>query len=110
MRTSLSSRWPNDPRLRWDIRPTAAVLRKAIDNLFSYEAGNYLLDGIAETAQGLAKRTMWRSTLAVLTGLGPEMSYRQYTEVLRFFRESGASLHVLQTWHGDRRVRGVKSC
>jgi VWFA-related protein len=77
-----------------------AVLRKAIDNLFSYEAGNYLLDGIAETAQGLAKRTMWRSTLAVLTGLGPEMSYRQYTEVLRFFRESGASLHVLQTGTG----------
>lgn len=77
-----------------------AVLRKAIDNLFAYEAGNYLLDGIAETAQGLAKRTMWRSTLVVLTGLGPEMSYRQYTEVLRFFRESGASLHVLQVGMG----------
>jgi VWFA-related protein len=77
-----------------------AVLRKAIDNLFAYEAGNYLLDGIAETAQGLAKRTMWRSTLAVLTGLGPELSYRQYTEVLRFFRESGASLHVLQLGMG----------
>lgn len=77
-----------------------AVLRKAIDNLFAYEAGNYLLDGISETAQGLAKRTMWRSTLAVLTGLGPEMSYRQYTEVLRFFRESGASLHVLQVGMG----------
>jgi VWFA-related protein len=77
-----------------------AVLGKAIDNLFAYEAGNYLLDGIAETAQGLAKRTMWRSTLAVLTGLGPELSYRQYTEVLRFFRESGASLHVLQLGMG----------
>jgi VWFA-related protein len=89
-------------------RPTIAVgyttdratLRKAIDNLFAYDAGNYLLDGIAETAQGLAKRTMWRSTLAVLTGLGPELSYRQYTEVLRFFRESGASLHVLQLGMG----------
>ena len=89
-------------------RPTIAVgyttdrtvLHKAIDNLFAYEAGNYLLDGIAETAQGLAKRTMWRSTLAVLTGLGPELSYRQYTEVLRFFRESGASLHVLQLGMG----------
>ena len=94
-------------------RPTIAVgyttdrtvLRKAIDNLFAYSAGNYLLDGIAETAQGLAKRTMWRSTLVVLTGLGPEMSYRQYTEVLRFFRESGASLHVLQLGIGDRRAR-----
>ena len=68
--------------------------------MFAYEAGNYLLDGIAETSQGLAKRTMWRSALAVLTGLGPEMSYRQYTEVLRFFREGGASLHVLQVGMG----------
>jgi VWFA-related protein len=89
-------------------RPTIAVgyttdrgvLRKAIENMFSFEAGNYLLDGIAETAQGLTKRTMWRSVLVVLTGLGPEMSYRQYTEVLRFFRESGASLHVLQLGMG----------
>jgi VWFA-related protein len=72
-----------------------AVLRKAADNLFAFEAGNYLLDGIAETSQGLTKRTM-RSAIAVITGTGPEMSYRQYTEVLRFFRASGASLHVVQ--------------
>jgi VWFA-related protein len=85
-------------------RPTIAVgyttdhgqLQKAIDKMFSFEAGNYLLDGIAETSQALAKRTMWRSAIAVITGLGPEMSYRQYTEVLRFFRDGGASLHVLQ--------------
>ncbi len=73
-----------------------AALRKATENMFSYEAGNYLLDGIAETSQGLAKRTMWRSAIAVLTGVGPEMSYRQYTEVLRFFRAGGAALHVVQ--------------
>jgi len=89
-------------------RPTIAVsyttdraaLHKAIDKMFSYQAGNYLLDGIAETSQGLAKRTLWRSAIVVLTGLGPEMSYRQYTEVLRFFRECGASLHVLQLGMG----------
>ena len=73
-----------------------AALRKAADGMFAYEAGNYLLDGIAETSQGLAKRTMWRSAIAVLTGVGPELSYRQYTEVLRFFRAGGASLHVVQ--------------
>ena len=73
-----------------------AALRKAAANMFAYEAANYLLDGIAETSQGLAKRTMWRSAIAVITGVGPELSYRQYTEVLRFFRESGASLNVLQ--------------
>ena len=77
-----------------------AALRKAADNMFAYEAGNYLLDGIAETSQGLAKRTMWRSAIAVLTGIGPEMSYRQYTEVLRFFRAAGASLHVVQLGSG----------
>ena len=77
-----------------------AALRKAADSMFAYEAGNYLLDGIAETSQGLAKRTMWRSAIAVITGLGPELSYRQYTEVLRFFRAGGASLHVVQLGSG----------
>jgi hypothetical protein len=77
-----------------------AALRKAADGIFAYEAASYLLDGIAETSQGLTKRTMWRSAIAVITGLGPEMSYRQYTEALRFFRAGGASLHVLQLGMG----------
>ncbi len=89
-------------------RPTILVgyttdrtaLRKAAENMFAYEAANYLLDGISETSQGLAKRTNLRSAIAVITGIGPEMSYRQYTEVLRFFREGGASLHVLQVGTG----------
>jgi len=77
-----------------------AALRKAADGIFAYDAANYLLDGIAETSQGLSKRTMWRSAIAVITGVGPEMSYRQYTEVLRFFRAGGASLHVVQVGGG----------
>lgn len=77
-----------------------AALRKAAESMFAYEAANYLLDGIAETSQGLVKRTMWRSAIAVITGTGPEMSYRQYTEVLRFFRAGGASLHVVQMGSG----------
>jgi VWFA-related protein len=77
-----------------------AALRKAAANMFAYEAGNYLLDGIAETSQGLVKRTTWRSAIAVLTGIGPELSYRQYTEVLRFFRAGGASLHLVQLGSG----------
>ena len=77
-----------------------AALRKAADGIFAYDAANYLLDGIAETSQGLSKRTMWRSAIAVITGVGPEMSYRQYTEVLRFFRAGGASLHVVQSGGG----------
>ncbi len=89
-------------------RPTILVgyttdreaLRKAADGMFAYEAANYLLDGIAETSQGLSKRTMWRSAIAVITGVGPELSYRQYTEVLRFFRAGGASLHIVQVGAG----------
>ncbi len=89
-------------------RPTIAVgytterapLLKSIDQMFAFDAGNYLLDGIAETSQALAKRTLWRSAIAVITGIGPELSYRQYTEVLRFFREGGASLYVLQMGAG----------
>ena len=77
-----------------------AALRKAADGMFAYEAASYLLDGIAETSQGLSKRTMWRSAIAVITGVGPEMSYRQYTEVLRFFRAGGASLHIVQVGSG----------
>ena len=91
-------------------RPTIAVgytadhaaVKKAIDRLFAIPgAGTYLLDGIAETSQGLAKRTMWRSAIAVITGPGPELSYRQYTEVLRFLREGGAALHVLTLGMGN---------
>jgi VWFA-related protein len=88
------------PTIAVSYTPERAPLHKAIDKMFAYSAGNYLLDGIAETSQGLAKRKMWRSAIVVLTGLGPEMSYRQYTEVLRFFREGGASLHVLQVGAG----------
>ena len=84
-------------------RPTIAVsyttdrgaLHKAIDKLFAFQAGNYLLDGIAETSQGLAKRALWRSAIVVISGSGREYSYRQYTEVLRFFREGGAALHAV---------------
>ncbi|MEO5739175.1 MAG: VWA domain-containing protein [Vicinamibacterales bacterium] len=84
------------PTIRVGYTTDRAALRKAADGMFAFEAANYLLDGIAETSQGLAKRTMWRSAIAVITGVGPEMSYRQYTEVLRFFRAGGASLHVVQ--------------
>jgi VWFA-related protein len=97
-------------------RPTIAAaytadrgtVQKAVDKLFAYEAGSYLLDGIAETSQALPQRQLWRSAIVVLTGLGPEMSYRQYTEVLRIFRDAGASLHVLQLGTGmGRREREI---
>jgi VWFA-related protein len=84
-------------------RPTIAVdytadheaLKKGAGSLFAdSDSGNTLLDGIAETSQALAKRTMWRSVIVAITAPA-DVSYRQYPEVLRFLREGGASLHVL---------------
>jgi VWFA-related protein len=84
-------------------RPTIVVpytadheaLKKGVNRLFALsDAGNYLLDGIAETSQGLEKRTLWRPVIAAITGPG-DISYRQYTDTLRMFRASGAALHVL---------------
>jgi VWFA-related protein len=84
-------------------RPTIAVpytadhdeLKKGINRLFAtQDSGNYLLDGIAESSEGLQKRTMWRPVIVAITGVD-DISYRQYPDTLRLLRESGAVLHVL---------------
>src|SRR4051812_25786864 len=58
-------------------RPTVAVpyttdraaLKKGADTLFPITgAGNYLLDGVAEAAQGLEKQGSGRPVIAVITG------------------------------------------
>ena len=72
-----------------------AALLKGADKIVAYEAGNYLLDGIAEASEGLSKRPMARSVMVVVTGQGPELSYRHYTDALRPLRESGAALHAI---------------
>jgi VWFA-related protein len=72
-----------------------AALLKGVDRIVAYDAGNYVLDGIAEAAEGLSKRTLARSVMVVVTGQGPELSYRHYTDALRPLRESGAALHAI---------------
>jgi VWFA-related protein len=72
-----------------------AAMLKGVDRIVSYEAGNYVLDGIAEASEGLMKRTSARSIMVVVTGMGPELSYRHYSDALRPLRESGASLHAI---------------
>jgi hypothetical protein len=72
-----------------------AALLKGVDKIVAYEAGNYVLDGIAEASEGLMKRTSARSIMVVVTGVGPELSYRHYSDALRPLRESGASLHAI---------------
>jgi VWFA-related protein len=84
-------------------RPTIVVpyttdhvaLKKGASRLFaSSDSGNNLLDGIAESSQGLEKRTMWRPVIAAITGTA-DISSRQYPDVLSSLHESGAVLHVL---------------
>jgi VWFA-related protein len=72
-----------------------AALVKATDRIVTYEAGNYLLDGIAEAAEGLKKRSEARSIMVVVTGDGPELSYRHYSDTVRALRDSSASLHAI---------------
>jgi VWFA-related protein len=85
-------------------RPTVLVpytsaradLQRGIDRLIAVDGGNYVLDAIAEASQGLAKRTLARSVIAIVTTRGPEMSYRAYTDVLRIVKESGSpALHAM---------------
>lgn len=72
-----------------------AALQKGVDRIVAYEAANYVIDGIAEAAEGLLKRTAARSVMVVVTGQGPELSYRHYSDALRPLRESGAALHAI---------------
>jgi VWFA-related protein len=72
-----------------------AALKKGIDGLFAIaDAGNTLLDGIAESAQGLDKRKASHAAIAAITSTA-DLSARHYLEVLRSLHASGAVLHVL---------------
>jgi VWFA-related protein len=72
-----------------------AALLKGVSGIVVSVAGNYVLDGMAEASEALTKRPMARSIMVVVTGRGPELSYRHYTDVLRPLRDSGAALHAI---------------
>jgi VWFA-related protein len=87
-----------------------AALQKAVDKIVALEAGNYVLDAIAEVSQGLAKRPNARSVIAVVTARGPEFSYRDYSEVLRIVKMSGTpALHAMMLGSNDaqRSISGL---
>lgn len=82
--------------------PDRVALQKGVDRIVALEAGNYMLDAIAEVAQGLAKRPNARSVIAIITTRGPEYSYRDYSEVLRTVKASGTpALHAMMLGGGD---------
>jgi VWFA-related protein len=84
-------------------RPTIVVnytadqpaLLTGVGGIVAFEAGNYVLDGIAEASEGFTRRPMARSVMVVVTGMGPELSHRDYTDVLRPLRDSRAVLHAV---------------
>jgi VWFA-related protein len=72
-----------------------AALKKGIERVFAETgSGATLLDGIAETSQGLQKQ---RASHAAIVAIGgpADLSFRHYEEVLTSLRASGAVLHVL---------------
>jgi VWFA-related protein len=72
-----------------------AALLKGVGGIVLPVAGTYVLDGIAEASEVLTKRPMARPVMVVVTGRGPELSHRDYTDVLRPLRVSGAALHAV---------------
>lgn len=69
---------------------------KGAQRIFSMPgSGTYLLDGIIETSQGIAKKSLTRPVMIAITAEGPEMSDRQYLTVLERLRESGAAFHAI---------------
>jgi VWFA-related protein len=71
-----------------------APLEAGVGRIFvEGNTGATLLDGIAETAAGMAKRNARRPVMVVVTGLGPEMSDQSdHRYVLDHLRRSGATL------------------
>jgi VWFA-related protein len=74
----------------------AALLQKGVGRLFSSSgSGSYLLDGIIEASQGISKRRSPRPVIIAITTEGPELSDRQFQQVLEPLKNAGAALHVM---------------
>jgi hypothetical protein len=72
------------------------LLQKGVNRIFSMSSsGTYLLDGIVEVSQGITKRSSPRPVIVAITTEGPELSERQYQQVLDELKESGAAFHVV---------------
>lgn len=73
-----------------------AQLQKGVGRLFAMTgSGTYLLDGIIETSRGISKRQAPRPVIIAITSEGPELSDRQFQQVLEPLKASGAALHVM---------------
>jgi hypothetical protein len=79
-----------------------ANLQKGVDRLWSLQgSGSYLLDGIIEVCQGFKKREASRPVIVAISVEGPELSNRQYDQVLDPLRASGAAFHIITIGHSS---------
>jgi hypothetical protein len=84
------------PTILADYTPDAAQVIKAAERLFSMpSSGTYLLDAIIETSRGIVRRGSTRPVIVAIVTDGPDLSNRQYSQVLDPLEESGATLHVV---------------
>jgi VWFA-related protein len=72
------------------------ALEKAVDRLFPTSgSGSYLLQAVADTCHGLAKRDYQRAVILAITAGGPEFSDRNYDEFLPMVRSVGATFDAM---------------
>jgi len=84
------------PTLITDYTSSAIELQRGINRLWSRDdTGAYLLDSLLETSQGFAKREASRPVIVAITQEGPELSYRQYDQVLGPLRASAAAFYAM---------------
>ena len=72
------------------------TLEKGVDRLFPLSgSGSYLLQAVAETCTGLAKRDYERAVIVAITAGGPEFSDRNYDEFVPMVRKAGVAFDAL---------------
>jgi hypothetical protein len=84
------------PTIFTDYTTSAAQLQRGITRIWAQpEAGAYLLDALLEVCQGVRKREARRPVIVAIAVEGPELSYRQYDQVLGPLRDCGAPFYAL---------------
>jgi VWFA-related protein len=72
------------------------TIEKGVDRLFPTSgSGSYLLQAVAETCRGLAKRDYQRAVILAITAGGPEFSDRNYDEFPPMVRKAGAAFDAM---------------
>jgi len=84
------------PTIVSDYTTDTAQLLKGAQRIFSQSgSGTYLLDGIIEVSKGITKNHWPRPVIVAVVSEGPDLSDRQFEQVLTPLRDSGAALHLV---------------